>query len=162
MGNFDFLRNTLPSLHQDCARAESYVSSDPRSACFYARRCVEGLVDYLFSLLNLREPYRNDLAAHINDAAFKVRIGSTDPRGFALVANATPLGMRESDPLPVQVEHLTAGQFVADVVTRPAEPPLIAAARAKGCGTMPGTGMFNAQAVLLAELLMGRRQVALD
>ena len=51
---------------------------------------------------------------------------------------------------------------MADVVTRPAEPPLIAAARAKGCGTMPGSGMFDAQAVLLAELLMGTRKIALD
>ncbi len=103
---------------------------------------------------------RDSLIARL-DAAFpgKVRIGSTDPRGFALVANATPLGMREGDPLPVQTDLLTADQFVADVVTRPAVPPLIAAARAKGCGTMPGSGMFNAQAVLLAELLMGVRRI---
>lgn len=103
---------------------------------------------------------RDALIARLN-AAFpgRARIGGDDPRGFALVANATPLGMREGDPLPVRVELLTAGQFVADVVTRPAVPPLIAAARAKGCGTMPGSGMFDAQAVLLAELLMGVRRV---
>ncbi|MFY0633816.1 MAG: shikimate dehydrogenase [Vannielia sp.] len=89
----------------------------------------------------------------------KVRSGSTDPRGFDLVANATPLGMREDDPLPVQVDLLTADQFVSDVVTRPAVPPLIAAARATGCATMSGSGMFAAQAVLLAELLMGVRPV---
>lgn len=91
----------------------------------------------------------------------RTRIGSRDPRGFALVSNATPLGMREDDPLPVDVEHLTADQFVADVVTRPAVPPLIAAARAAGCGTMPGSGMFAAQAILLAELLMGVQKPAL-
>jgi len=106
---------------------------------------------------------RDALIARL-DAAFpgRVRIGGTDPRGFALVANATPLGMREGDPLPVEAGLLTAEQFVADVVTRPAIPPLIAAARATGCGTMPGSGMFEAQAVLLAELLMGVRQIALD
>jgi len=105
---------------------------------------------------------RDALIARL-DAAFpgRVRVGNTDPRGFALVANATPLGMRENDPLPVQVEYLTAGQFVADVVTRPAVPPLIAAARAGGCGTMPGSGMFDAQAILLAELLMGERKMVL-
>ncbi|GEO84815.1 MULTISPECIES: shikimate dehydrogenase family protein [Alphaproteobacteria] len=103
---------------------------------------------------------RDALLARLNQAfPGKARAGSTDPRGFALVANATPLGMREGDPLPVQVEHLSADQFVADVVTRPAVPPLIAAARAKGCGTMPGSGMFDAQAVLLAELLMGNRKI---
>ena len=103
---------------------------------------------------------RDALIARLN-AAFpgRARIGSPDPRGFALVANATPLGMNPGDPLPIEVEALTAGQFVADVVTRPAVPPLIAAAREKGCATMPGSGMFDAQAVLLAELLMGIRPI---
>ncbi|WP_237168558.1 shikimate dehydrogenase family protein [Paracoccus shandongensis] len=104
---------------------------------------------------------RDALIARLNDRfPGKARVGGTDPRGFALVANATPLGMREGDPLPVQTDLLEPGQFVADVVTRPAIPPLIAAARAKGCGTMPGSGMFDAQAVLLAELLMGVRKIA--
>jgi len=107
---------------------------------------------------------RRDALAQRLQAAFpgRVRVGDTDPRGFALVANATPLGMREGDPLPVQTDLLTPDQFVADVVTRPAIPPLIAAARARGCATMPGSGMFDAQAVLLAELLMGTRRIAPD
>lgn len=103
---------------------------------------------------------RDRLLDRLN-AAFpgRARIGSTDPRGFALVANATPLGMRQGDPLPVEVEHLLPEQFVSDVVTRPAISPLIAAARAAGCGTMPGTGMFEAQAILLAEMLMGVQRI---
>lgn len=104
---------------------------------------------------------RDDLIARLN-AAFPGRagIGGTDPRGFALVVNATPLGMAEGDPLPVEVGLLDADQFVADVVTRPAIPPLIVAARERGCATMPGTGMFEAQATLLAELLMGSQRIA--
>ena len=78
-----------------------------------------------------------------------------DPRGFDLVANATPLGMKEGDPLPVDVGKFLPRQFVADVVTRPAVPPLIAAARAAGCKTMAGIGMFNAQSELLVDLLLG-------
>lgn len=74
MGNFDFVRQTLPSLHGDCARAESYLSSDPRSACFYSRRVVEELVGYLYDILSLPTPYRDDLAAKINDAAFKTKV----------------------------------------------------------------------------------------
>lgn len=74
MGNFDFVRETLPQLHDECARAESYLSSDPRSACFYSRRVVELAVGYLYNVMSLREPYRDDLAAKINDAAFKTRV----------------------------------------------------------------------------------------
>lgn len=107
-------------------------------------------------------PKRDRLIAGLN-AAFpgRARLGSRDPRGFDLVANATPLGMRESDPLPVMTEHLTPAQFVADVVTRPAIPALIAAAQAAGCKTMAGSGMFDAQAVLLAELLIRSRKIML-
>ncbi|WP_244631174.1 shikimate dehydrogenase [Aureimonas sp. ME7] len=111
----------------------------------------------------------HDIDAHRRDAFIarleatfpnRVGVGGTDPRGFALIANATPLGMREGDPLPVETDLLAADQFVADVVTRPAVPPLIAAARQRGCATMAGSGMFEAQAVLLAELLMGIRRIA--
>lgn len=106
---------------------------------------------------------RDDLVSRLNEAfPGKARPGSTDPRGFDLVANATPLGMKDGDLLPVQTDFLTAKQFVADVVTRPPIPPLITRARAKGCGTMPGSGMFEAQAELLAELLMGSRSVATE
>ncbi len=71
-------------------------------------------------------------------------IGATDPSGHDLVINATPMGMRPDDPLPVQVDKLVASTFVGDVVTMPPVPPLIEAARARGCRTMAGAGMFEA------------------
>ncbi len=74
MGNFDFVRETLPPVHGDCVRAESYLSSDPRSACFYGRRVVERLVDYLYDVLSLPVPYRDDLAAKISDASFRTHV----------------------------------------------------------------------------------------
>src|SRR6185295_16563691 len=36
-----------------------------------------------------------------------------DVAGFDLVVNATPAGMKASDPLPVDASRLDAGQFVA-------------------------------------------------
>jgi shikimate dehydrogenase len=71
-------------------------------------------------------------------------VGSPDPSGFDLVINATPMGMQPQDPLPVDVSRLSATTFVGDVVTMPPVPPLIAAARAQGLGTMTGDGMFAA------------------
>jgi len=80
VSNFAFVRQTLPSVHEDCARAESYLHSDPRSACFYSRRVVEEVVGYLYDVLSLRIPYRDDLAAKIGDASFRTRVphGITD------------------------------------------------------------------------------------
>lgn len=74
MANFDFVRQTLPAVHADCVRAESYLTSDPRAACFYARRVVEGLVSYLYDVLALPLPYRDDLAAKVSDPGFQARV----------------------------------------------------------------------------------------
>ncbi|RZS57937.1 shikimate dehydrogenase [Sphaerotilus mobilis] len=74
----------------------------------------------------------------------RVGIGGLDPTGYDLVTNATPMGMTRGDPLPVDVTRLAASTFVSDVVTQPAIPPLIEAARARGCATLTGIGMFEA------------------
>lgn len=87
---------------------------------------------------------RAGLVARLNQGfAGRATEGGSDPSGFDIVANATPMGMRAEDPLPVQAEALVPGQFVADCVTRPEITPLIAHARAIGCATMTGIGMFN-------------------
>jgi shikimate dehydrogenase len=79
-----------------------------------------------------------------------------DPSGFDLVVNATPAGMKDGDPLPVDASKLSAGQLVADVITIPAITPLLEAARAKGCRTQTGVEMFNAQVDFISEFLLGR------
>ena len=78
-----------------------------------------------------------------------------DPVGFDLIVNATPAGMKEGDPLPVDASRLKAGQFVADVITIPAVTPLLAAARQRGCATQTGVQMFHAQVDFITEFLIG-------
>ena len=84
-------------------------------------------------------------------------VGSIDPSGFDLVINATPMGMRPDDPLPVEVARLASNIFVGDVVTMPPVPPLIAAARAHGCGTMTGAGMFEATRERMLSFYLERK-----
>ena len=79
-----------------------------------------------------------------------------DPSGFDLVVNATPAGMKDGDPLPVDASKLSAGQFVADIITMPAMTPLLEAAKAKGCRTQTGVEMFNAQVDFISEFLLGK------
>lgn len=90
-----------------------------------------------------------------------VRRGTADPVGYDLIANATPLGMRQEDPLPVDVTRLRPEQFVACVVTRPEVPPLIAEAQKNGCMTMTGTEMFEAQAETLVDFLLSQEGAGL-
>ena len=84
----------------------------------------------------------------------RIAVGSDDPTGFDLVAHATPMGMRADDPYPVDVRRLQPDTFVADVVTKPAVPPLIEAAREIGCGTSTGADMFAAVALLIVDFLL--------
>lgn len=85
----------------------------------------------------------------------RVTAGGSDPSGFDFVGNATPMGMRDTDPMPVEADRLAAGQFCGCVITKPAVPRWLAVAQSKGCGIMAGTGMFEAQADLLVDMLLG-------
>jgi shikimate dehydrogenase len=71
-----------------------------------------------------------------------VRSGSNDPAGYDIVVNATPLGMRDGDPLPVDVERIDRGAFVGEVVMKTELTPLLRAALARGLAVQPGTDML--------------------
>ena len=71
-----------------------------------------------------------------------VQTGSNDPAGFDVVVNATPLGMKEGDPLPFDVARIDAGAMVGEVVMKTEYTPLLQAALAKGCGVQVGTDML--------------------
>ncbi|MBB3659132.1 shikimate dehydrogenase [Rhizobium sp. BK650] len=77
--------------------------------------------------------------------AMQVTTGSNDPTGFDIVINATPLGMRESDPLPLDVTRLSPGNFVGEVVMKEEITPFLAAARERGCRFQVGTDMLFEQ-----------------
>ncbi len=79
--------------------------------------------------------------------------GAPNTTGHDFVVNATPLGLREGDPLPFAASHLRPSQIVADVIPNPEVTPLIAAARAAGCATVTGRAMHEGQARLAAAYL---------
>jgi shikimate dehydrogenase len=74
-----------------------------------------------------------------------VAVGSKDPAGYDIVVNATPIGMNDGDPLPVDVERISASAFVGEVVMKQQFTPFLEAARAKGCATQVGVDMLFEQ-----------------
>ncbi|WP_244430406.1 shikimate dehydrogenase family protein [Roseivivax halodurans] len=79
-------------------------------------------------------------------------VGSDEGAGaLDLVVNATSLGMRPGDPLPVNPETLGPGQAVAEVIMDPAETPLLAVARSRGCRVHAGLPMLEKQIELMAR-----------
>jgi shikimate dehydrogenase len=77
--------------------------------------------------------------------ALKIEVGSRDPAGFDVVVNATPLGMKNDDPLPMDVNRLSSSAFVGEVVMKQEITPFLAAARARGCDIQVGTDMLFEQ-----------------
>jgi shikimate dehydrogenase len=63
-----------------------------------------------------------------------------------LVINTTPLGMQPDTRSPLREEQLYPDLTVYDLVYTPPITPLIEMARAKGCQTITGTGLFIEQA----------------
>jgi shikimate dehydrogenase len=75
----------------------------------------------------------------------KVTSGSNDPDGFDVVINATPLGMKSGDPMPVDVSRLSPSTYVGEVVMKQEMTAFLAAARAKGCEIQIGIDMLFEQ-----------------
>jgi shikimate dehydrogenase len=75
----------------------------------------------------------------------RVSVGSNDPADLDLVVNATPLGMDDGDPLPVDINRFTARTFVGEVVMKSETTAFLAAARQRGCQTQVGTDMLFEQ-----------------
>ncbi len=85
------------------------------------------------------------LRDYANRFDVRIELATNDPSGYDLIVNATPLGMNDGDPLPIDVTRLTAATTVADIVMGDVT-PLLRAAAARGCKTQPGTKMLIEQA----------------
>lgn len=75
----------------------------------------------------------------------QVGTGSKDPDGYGLVVNATPLGMSEGDPLPVDVARMAPSTFAGEVVMKKEMTAFLRAARARGCEVQVGSDMLFEQ-----------------
>ena len=66
------------------------------------------------------------------------KTSSVDPAIFAVVINATSLGLNGQGPLPGEVARVSATSLVGDVVMVPERTPLLQAAQARGVGIVYG------------------------
>ncbi|MDH4232749.1 MAG: shikimate dehydrogenase [Nitrospirota bacterium] len=94
------------------------------------------------------------LASDLSEIRDNIRIlDSVDPGDFDVLINATPLGLKATDPLPLDVSRLSPGQTVCDLIYK--KTPLLSGAEKKGCRTSDGLGMLLWQGVLAFELWTG-------
>ena len=83
------------------------------------------------------------LAAHY--PKLEVQPGVKDPSGYDIVVNATPIGMNDGDPLPMDVDRIAPSSFVGEVVMKQEMTPFLRAAQAKGCAIQIGVDMLFEQ-----------------
>ena len=93
------------------------------------------------------------LAARLGKAA-RTRVcavDNNDAAGFDLVINASPLGLKLSDPLPCDVAHMEPHAALVDILMKNQPTPLLRAARARGLVAQPGFEMMILQTHLYLD-----------
>ena len=102
----------------------------------------------------LRSAARKNLVVQImtpGDASLPDELEQTD-----LVVNATSLGLKARDPLPIPAKGLGPPTLVFDTIYNPAQTALLKAARAAGCRTCNGLGMLARQGAASFKIWTGR------
>jgi shikimate dehydrogenase len=110
-------------------------------------------------LVNRTSSKAATVAAEIRRRHPNVRVHLDYPRGEVdLAINATSLGLAANDPLPVDERQFSLRQALAvyDMIYRPAETPLLRAARAIGSRTANGLGMLLYQGAKALEIWSGK------
>ena len=79
----------------------------------------------------------------------------SDTKGYDIIVNATPLGMKSDDPLPFDTSLFRSGQTVCDLIYTKTR--FIEEAAEKGCTVLDGTGMLLWQGALSFELWTGKQ-----
>jgi shikimate dehydrogenase len=80
-----------------------------------------------------------------------IHAGASALAGFALIVNATPLGMEASDPLPIDVAQIAPQMVIAEIVMKREITPMLEAARARGCRIVLGREMLQEQMPLYLD-----------
>jgi shikimate dehydrogenase len=71
--------------------------------------------------------------------------------------NATPMGLRPEDPLPVPQDVIGKRHLVCDLVYNPKNTKLLQKARSRGAKTLGGIGMLLYQGVIAFEIWTGKK-----
>jgi len=123
-----------------------------------ALQLAEEGVSTLF-LVNRTEERARQLATDIAAVHPRLELKFGYPTGTVdLVLNATSLGLKPDDALPIDLAWLQARRpaRVYDMIYRPKETPLLRAARSAGCRAANGSGMLLHQGAEALRLWTGR------
>jgi shikimate dehydrogenase len=111
------------------------------------------------SLINRTVSKAEELAREIKKRFPSVKISTDYPKTkIDLILNATSLGLKPGDPSPLDEKHfpLSRTRAVYDMIYRPTETRLLAAAKKAGCKTANGLGMLLHQGAKAFKIWTGK------
>ena len=97
----------------------------------------------------------NKIKRNVSLFSYQQSAISSQLKDVDVIINATPLGLKKGDLLPINTDLLEKSQVVCDLIYK--NTPLLQAASKKGCKTLNGLGMLLWQGVFAFELWTGRR-----
>jgi len=92
-----------------------------------------------------------DLARRLKAAGTPSGTSAAAAKGFDLVVNASPVGMKDSDAISVDPTDLAGDALAGDVVVHPQMTPWLLAAKERGCHVQPGTVMMENQLMAMRD-----------
>ncbi len=150
-----------------CALAEAGISVAGRNVLVIGCGGAARAIGYYLcreagkvGLFDVDETRARALTKHLNSVGNNVLQAGPDDikdagfiQGADVIINATPLGLKPADPLPVDPSLISPEQIVCDLIYK--DTPLLRAASATGCRTLDGLGMLLWQGVIAFEIWTG-------
>lgn len=93
----------------------------------------------------------------INALALSMRALAATAEEADCLINATPLGLKKNDPMPLKREFIRKHHLVCDLVYNPPETRLLQAAKKRGAKRLSGLGMLLYQGVIAFEIWTGAK-----
>lgn len=119
--------------------------------------CKEASYLYLYDVNNNKAAL---LKGHLNKIKGNISLADSnslsDKDFFSeidVIINATPLGLKPDDPMPVDVSVINKNNIICDLIYK--ETPLLREASKIGCKTIDGLGMLLWQGVFAFEIWTG-------
>jgi len=112
MGNFQFLLPEFSAVFESASKAESLAITDPRTACFYARRALELAVSWAYKFdSGLKLPYQDNISTLIHEPTFKQITGDAVFNKAKVIVTLGNRAVHHHRPIP-QTEFNGCGQRI--------------------------------------------------
>ncbi len=112
MSQFGFILDEWPQVFEAATRAEASARSDPRAACFYARRALELAVAWAYKHDRaLRLPYQDNLSALVYEPSFRAVTGDAVFNKARVIITLGNRAVHNHSPIPAADAVVAVGEL---------------------------------------------------